>query len=96
MPTYVYTCEDCEVSIELVRKISERDDPIPDSCMCAVPAWKKEMFAPMVMRESYPDGKKRFGHLKENLEIKKAVASARETGDRKEEKYLKGKLRKDK
>jgi putative FmdB family regulatory protein len=48
MPTYVYRCQKCSETIELSRRIDERD--YPASCpKCGLPNAKRELAAPNIV-----------------------------------------------
>lgn len=72
-----YVCDSC----------GERTDdylaqaPLPDSlpCSCGA-AQRKEFGAPMVLKESFPDGSGRFNHLREQRKLRREERRAVRSG----------------
>lgn len=76
MPIYNWSCENCEVAVEVQHKIAERDTPpAPEDgvgCLCEKPEWRRSYPAPQVVgKASYLDGQRKFHDLREANKIKR-------------------------
>lgn len=75
---YLWKCTTCDVHVEITRPVADCTVP-PDAdsaCLCTVPEWKRVFEPPMQMRESYPDGMRRFNGVREASQLnREAVAS---------------------
>lgn len=92
MPTYEWTCDDCEHRWDLLVPYDRRDDayPCPDCGTCNT---TRRFPAPAVMGVALPDGTKRkgFAEMREAINLTKEKAVARTDAQRKE---LAGEIRK--
>ena len=78
--TYDYRCVDCTVvEIQMVDR-----DSVPQLLPCPHCGGlaARQTSSSIVLRESYPDGTRRFGTLRQQRELQKVEKKARKKGDR--------------
>lgn len=87
MPTYVWKCTGCEVHVEVLHKILDRDIP-PNSqdevsCLCEKPEWTKVFHAPQVVgKAAFLDGQRKFHDFREASKISKEARLSKDPNKR--------------
>lgn len=79
MPTYLYTCDNCGEYEEVVP-YAERENRTCPTCGSPV---EYHIPSPMVLRASFPDGKRRFDSLREANTLQKEAYGQKDKKNRK-------------
>lgn len=66
----------------MADEMAKHDDYELKTCPgCGQKSWRRQLSAPMVMKEAIPDGTNRFADLKATQRLKRASKEAQKKGD---------------
>jgi putative FmdB family regulatory protein len=80
MPLYIHECEPCGYTFTEIRPVAQFDKVTPCE-KCGVES-KRLIQSPMVMKESFPDGTKRFAKVREFRTIEREMKTEKDKGAR--------------
>lgn len=72
MPTYQWKCAGCEVAIDILCRMDDRDRPPTEPCMCEAAQWNRVLEAPSVVGvASFLDGQRKFHEFREASKLER-------------------------